>query len=168
MVFQYTGGAGESYKLLSWTMGGISVVGIREALPGFPAIAIALFVSAVYSDELDLIMFGDDIAVTKGVDLERARYALFGAMSLSVAIIVANCGPISFLGLVAPHVARRLVGPGHKLLGPCAAAVGGTALVICDTAARTLWAPSDLPVGIIISFLGAPFFLWMLFGKKIG
>jgi iron complex transport system permease protein len=168
MVFQYTGGAGESYKLLSWTMGGISVTGMREAFPGIPALVIAFFVSAMYSEELDIITFGDEIAVTKGVNLERARYALFGAMSLSVAIIVANCGPISFLGLIAPHVARRLVGSRHKLLCPCAAAVGGTALVICDTAARTLWAPSDLPVGIIISFLGAPFFLWLLFGKKIG
>jgi iron complex transport system permease protein len=84
-------------------------------------------------------------------------------MSLSVALVVANCGPIAFLGLIAPHIARRFVGPRHQLLVPCSAAIGGTALVICDTAARTLWAPADLPVGIIISFLGAPFFLWLLF-----
>jgi iron complex transport system permease protein len=123
-------------------------------------------VSAAYSTELDLITFGDEIAITKGVDLDRARRVLFGGMSLSVAVIVANCGPIAFLGLIAPHVTRRMVGHKHRLLGPCSAAVGGAALVVCDTAARTFWAPSDLPVGIIISFLGAPFFLWLLFADK--
>jgi iron complex transport system permease protein len=166
MVFQYTGGAVESYRLLSWTMGGINAVGIGEALKGIPAFIVAVSVSAAYSAELDLITFGDEIAMTKGVDLEKARRVLFGGMSLAVAIIVANCGPIAFLGLIAPHVARRLVGHRHRLLGPCSAAVGGTALVICDTAARTLWAPADIPVGIIICFMGAPFFLWLLFKPR--
>ncbi|MDR3075943.1 MAG: iron ABC transporter permease [Synergistaceae bacterium] len=166
MVFQYTGGAVESYKLLSWTMGGISVAGIGDGVRGLPALAIALGLSLVFSTELDIITFGNEIALTRGVELERTRRLLFGGMSLSVAIVVANCGPIAFLGLIAPHVTRRIAGLRHRLLAPCTAAVGGTALVICDTAARTLWAPSDLPVGIIISFLGAPFFLWLLFGTR--
>jgi iron complex transport system permease protein len=166
MVFQYTGGSAESYRLLSWAMGGISAVGARDGFLGVPALAIAFCVTLFYSSELDLLTFGDEIALTRGVELERTRRLLFAGMSMSVAIVVANCGPIAFLGLVAPHVARRIVGPRHRILAPCSAAVGGTALAICDTAARTLWSPSDLPVGIIISFLGAPFFLWLLFGKR--
>jgi iron complex transport system permease protein len=163
MVFQYTGGAVETYKLLSWTMGGINVVGMNEGLRALPSLILAFALSLFHSTELDLITFGDEIAATRGVALERTKRLLFAGMSLSVALVVANCGPIAFLGLIAPHMARRFAGPGHRLLAPCSAAIGGAALVICDTAARTLWAPADIPVGIIICFLGAPFFMWLLF-----
>ena len=166
MIFQYTGGAVEAYRLISWTMGGISVVGIGEGLRAVPSLLIGLLLAARFSTELDLITFGDEIASTRGVELERLKRLLFAGMSLSVAIVVANCGPIGFLGLIAPHIARRMIGPRHLALTFVTAVVGGTALVVCDTAARTLWAPADLPVGIIISFLGAPFFLWLLFGPR--
>ncbi|GHV56866.1 ABC transporter permease [Synergistales bacterium] len=166
MVFQYTGGSVEAYRLLSWTMGGINVVGMTEGLTALPSLAITLVMSLVYATELDLMTFGDEIAVTRGVAIERTRRLLFVGMSLSVAIVVANCGPIAFLGLIAPHAARWFVGARHKTLAPYTALIGGTALVFCDTAARTAMAPADLPVGIIISFLGAPFFLWLLFSPK--
>lgn len=162
MIFQYTGGSVETYKLLSWTMGGINVVGPGEGMRAAPSLAVVLALALRYSTELDLITFGDEIAVTRGVELERTRRILFVGMSVSLAIVVANCGPIAFLGLIAPHVARGVVGPKHFRLAIVSAVVGGTALLTCDTAARTLWAPADLPVGIIISFLGAPFFLWLL------
>jgi iron complex transport system permease protein len=166
MVFQYTGGAVETYKLLSWTMGGISVVGMSEGLRALPSLILAFAMSSFCSTELDLITFGDEIAATRGVELERTKRLLFAGMSLSVALVVANCGPISFLGLIAPHVARRFIGARHRSLTPCSAAIGAIALVICDTAARTLWAPADIPVGIIICFMGAPFFLWLLFKPR--
>jgi iron complex transport system permease protein len=166
MVFQYTGGAVEAYRLLSWTMGGISVAGMSDGLRAVPSLAITMILSLFFATELDLVTLGDEIALTRGVELERTRRILFAGMSLSVAIVVANCGPIAFLGLIAPHVARMLVGSRHRPLAPYTAAVGGTALVISDTVARTFWAPADLPVGIIISFLGAPFFLWLLFRPR--
>ncbi|MDR1579710.1 MAG: iron ABC transporter permease [Synergistaceae bacterium] len=166
MVFQYTGGAVETYKLLSWTMGGISAVGMKEGLKALPPLVLAFALSFFCSAELDLITFGDEIAATRGVALGVTKRLLFAGMSLSVALVVANCGPIAFLGLIAPHIARRLAGARHRSLTPCSAAIGGTALVICDTAARTLWAPADIPVGIIICFMGAPFFLWLLFKPR--
>jgi iron complex transport system permease protein len=166
MVFQYTGGAVETYSLLSWTMGGISVVGMNEGLRAVPSLVIVLVMALYFSMELDLMLFGDEIASTRGVAIERTRRILFAGISVAVAIVVSNCGPIAFLGLIAPHVARRIVGPRHKMLSMVTALTGGSALLICDTAARTIWAPADLPVGIIISFLGAPFFLWLLFGPK--
>ncbi|MDR1471428.1 MAG: iron ABC transporter permease [Synergistaceae bacterium] len=166
MVFQYTGGAAETYSLLSWTMGGISAVGMKEGLSAVPSLAIVLAMALRFSTELDLMLFGDDIASTRGVAIERTRRILFIGISVAVAIVVSNCGPIAFLGLIAPHVARRIVGPRHMALSMFTALTGGGALLLCDTAARTIWAPADLPVGIIISFLGAPFFLWLLFGPK--
>jgi iron complex transport system permease protein len=166
MVFQYTGGAVETYKLLSWTMGGISAVGMKEGLRALPPLILAFALSLFRSAELDLMTFGDEIAATRGVALEKTKRLLFAGTSLSVALVVANCGPIAFLGLIAPHVARRLVGARHRSLAPCSATIGGMTLVICDTAARTLWAPADVPVGIIICFMGAPFFLWLLFKPR--
>ena len=166
MVFQYTGGASETYKLLSWTMGGINVVGIREGLQAIPSLVISLALAMRYSTELDLLTFGDEIASSRGVELERTKWVMFVGTSMSIAIVVANCGPVAFLGLIAPHVARSATGSRHFGLSILTAAVGGAALLVCDTAARTLWAPADLPVGIIVSFLGAPFFLWLLFGPR--
>ncbi|MDR1378224.1 MAG: iron ABC transporter permease [Synergistaceae bacterium] len=168
MVFQYTGGASETYKLLSWTMGGINSVGMKEGLRAIPSLLIAISLAIYYSTELDLMTFGDEIASSKGVELERTKWIMFMGMSMSIAIVVANCGPVAFLGLIAPHVARNATGPRHLRLTMMTALVGGAALLVCDTVARTLWAPADLPVGIIISFLGAPFFLWLLFGPRAG
>lgn len=162
MVLQYTGSAVETYKLLSWTMGGINVIGMSEGLRALPPMLLTLFLALFFAMELDIVTFGDEIALTKGVALERVRNILFVGMSLSVAMVVANCGPIAFLGLIAPHIGRRFVGHAHRKLAPVTAMIGGTSLVLCDTAARTFWAPADLPVGIIVSFLGAPFFLWLL------
>lgn len=166
MVFQYTGGAFEAYRLLAWTMGGINVIGMEEGLRAIPPLVIAIVLAMRYSTELDLMAFGDEIASSRGVELERVKWIMFIGISMSIAIVVANCGPIAFLGLIAPHVARRAAGPRHFKLVMLTAAIGGAALLICDTAARTLWAPADLPVGIVVSFLGAPFFLWLLLGPR--
>jgi iron complex transport system permease protein len=76
--------------------------------------------------------------------------------------VVAACGPIGFVGMMAPHICRLLVGPSHRTLLPASALFGGAFLALCDTAARTLLAPAELPVGVITAFLGAPFFLWLL------
>jgi len=167
MVFQYTGGASETYKLLSWTMGGINVVGMGEGLRAIPSLLIVLALAIYYSTELDLIALGDEIASSRGVELERTKWVLFVGMSVSIAIVVSNCGPIAFLGLIAPHAARGATGPRHLGLTALTALIGGAALLACDTAARTIWAPADLPVGIIVSFLGVPFFLWLLFASRI-
>jgi iron complex transport system permease protein len=87
---------------------------------------------------------------------------LFLAVSLCVALSVAFCGPVAFVGLVVPHLCRLLVGPAHRNLAAASIFFGGGFLVLCDTASRTLWSPMELPVGIVTSFLGAPFFLWLL------
>jgi len=163
MVFQFTGGATESYRLLSWAMGGINAIGISEGLQVMPSLLIAGALAMYYSTELDLMALGDDMAASRGVELERTKRVLFIGLSMSIAVAVANTGPIAFLGLIAPHVARGAVGPRHFRLTVFTAIIGGSALLICDTVARTLWAPADIPVGIVVSFLGVPFFLWLLF-----
>lgn len=163
MIFQYTSTSTESYRLISWTLGGVSAIGIAEGLTALPPMLLSIAAAARCATELDLLTLGDDIASARGVASERVRRALFAVMAISVAAVVSKCGPIGSLGLIAPHAARRVLGPRHLPLSFASAAVGGAALAICDTASRTLWAPADLPVGIMVSALGAPFFLWLLF-----
>jgi iron complex transport system permease protein len=76
--------------------------------------------------------------------------------------VVAACGPVGFVGMVVPHICRLLVGPNHRTLLPASLLFGGMFLLVCDTAARLVMFPAELPVGVITAFLGAPFFLWLL------
>jgi iron complex transport system permease protein len=101
-----------------------------------------------------------------GVDVERLRRVLLGLAVALTASAVAAAGLIGFVGLVAPHLSRRLVGPGHRALVPAAALVGATLLVLADTAARTAFAPREVPVGLLTAVLGAPVFLWLL-GREV-
>jgi iron complex transport system permease protein len=89
------------------------------------------------------------------------RWAFVGA-SLVTAAVVAVAGPIGFIGLIVPHAVRRLVGPDHRILMPCAALAGGTFLIVCDAVGRTIIAPAELPVGVVTAICGGPFFLWLL------
>ena len=90
------------------------------------------------------------------------RLGLLLVDSLAVAALVAVVGPIGFVGLMVPHMLRRLVGPQHSVLVPACVLGGGAFLVLCDLLARVALAPAELPVGIVTALLGAPFFLWLL------
>jgi iron complex transport system permease protein len=96
------------------------------------------------------------------VAVNRTKVLLFVAVSLMVGGIVSVCGPIGFVGLIVPHICRLLVGPDHRFLTPAALLCGAILLSLCDTLARTIMAPTELPVGILTSLLGGPFFLWLL------
>ncbi len=108
--------------------------------------------------------YGDDIAAGRGVDVKRTRRRIFLAASLLVGGVVSICGPIAFVGMMAPHICRLIIGEGHTRLAPASFLFGGTFLVLCDTLARTVIAPAEIPVGVITSLLGGPFFLWLLLG----
>lgn len=167
MIVQYMGTYQDSFRLLQWTLGGIQVVGWGEAARAVPALLVAASASIGWGPELDLMTCGPEIAVSRGVGIERLRYAFFFAVSLCVAICVSLCGPIAFVGLMAPHICRLLVGGRHRQLAVASLFFGGAFLTLCDVGARTLWAPVEIPVGIVTSFLGAPFFLWLLLrGRK--
>jgi iron complex transport system permease protein len=96
------------------------------------------------------------------------RAAVLWGASLATGAVVAVAGPVAFVGLIVPHVVRALLGPDHRVLLPCAFFLGGAFLVACDTAARTVMAPDQIPVGILTSLLGGPFFLWLLIRRREG
>ena len=151
----------------SWSLGSLSTVGydtagllLLYALPG----AILTIVGSRYLDALQL---GEDTARTLGLNVGAVRFALIAASSLMVAAAVSFVGIIGFVGLVAPHIARRLGAVTHRWLLPASALIGATVLVLADLAARVLVRPSELPVGILTTLIGGPFFLWLLQRRRV-
>ncbi|MBL4828938.1 MAG: iron chelate uptake ABC transporter family permease subunit, partial [Aliivibrio sp.] len=115
---------------------------------------------------MNLIALGDEVAISLGVSISMTRiFSLAIAVGLT-ASCVAICGPIGFLGLVAPHIARHIVGSRHQILLPCAMVVGMTILLMADLVARTINPPVELPAGILTAVIGAPYFLWLLLRTK--
>ncbi len=172
LFVQYTSSLGDSYRIIRWLMGGLAAVDMQTVAYMTPVIILGGLVVAWHARELDLLATGPEIAASRGVAVARTRTVLFLATSIMVGGVVAACGPIGFVGMMAPHICRLVVGAHHRALLPASVLFGGAFLAICDTAARIVLAPAELPVGVITAFLGAPFFLWLLvrqagFGKKV-
>jgi len=162
LLTQYLSNITDSFRILRWLMGGINTVGYRDILQLFPLVSIAIAIILWLNRELNLLTAGDDIALSRGVAVQKIRYLLFFVTSLCVGAIVALCGPIGFIGLMVPHICRLLIGSDHRYLIPATLLFGGSFLVLCDTVARLIIAPAEIPVGVITTLLGGPFFLWLL------
>jgi iron complex transport system permease protein len=165
LFMQYTASLGDSYRIIRWLMGGLGGVDLRTLVHMTPAVVLGALVVARHARGLDLLSTGTEIAASRGLAVNRTRTVLFLATSVMVGGVVATCGPIGFVGMMAPHICRLLVGSHHRSLLPASALFGGAFLVLCDTAARVVLQPTELPVGVITAFLGAPFFLWLLVRK---
>jgi iron complex transport system permease protein len=166
MVVHFTSDAYDSFRLVRRLMGSLSASGPDTMWGLLPlAVAGALFLAA-QAWELDLLALGEELALSRGVDGRRVRHRLFFATCLLESAVAALCGPIGFVGLMVPHLCRLRVGNVHRYLLPASFLAGGTFLTVCDTVARTLLAPAELPVGVITSLLGGPFFLWLLLGPR--
>ena len=120
-----------------------------------------------YSRELDVMTFGEESARAMGVDLLKLKRILLAAIAALTGTAVAFVGIIGFVDLIVPHIVRRWFGAVHKKVLPASALTGGTFLVLCDLAARTLLPAREIPIGAITALLGAPFFLYIFFaGRK--
>jgi len=167
LFIQYVSDFTQTFRILRWVMGGLEKgVGFDEVLGVLPFAVTGSLIVFCMTHELNLITTGEELAASRGVEVRRTRMILFFAASLMVGAIVAVCGPIGFVGLMAPHICRLLIGPDHRYLMPATLLFGGAFLILCDTLARTVMAPTELPVGIITSLLGGPFFLWLLLGRR--
>jgi iron complex transport system permease protein len=167
LVIQYRGGVHRAFRVLRWVMGGVEVVGFTSVLQVLPFVFTGIVAMLFLVHELNLMTTGEDIAASRGVNVARTKLIVFFAASLMVAGIVSICGPIGFVGMMIPHVCRLVVGWEHRVLAPATALLGGAFLVVCDTVARTAFAPTELPVGIITALIGGPFFLWLLVGRSL-
>ncbi len=165
LLVQYTSSFTHSFRIVRWLMGSIDVVGFGPAAQTAPFVLLGSAAILLFSRELNLLMMGDEIALGRGLDPSRARKILFLAVSLTVGGVVSVCGPIGFVGMMAPHIMRLLVGADHRRLAPATLVFGGVFLTLCDTVARTIIAPVELPVGVITALLGGPFFVWLLVAR---
>ena len=154
---------GDSYReILSWLMGSLSGVIWSEALLVLAAVAVAGLPILLSGRALDAFAFGDTAAATLGVDVARLRWLLLGGTALLTGVLVSIGGAIGFVGLIIPHVVRLMTGSRHRVLLPLSMLLGASFMIWTDTAARSLFAPRELPVGIITALLGAPIFLAVL------
>lgn len=167
LLLQYLSDFTQSFRIVHWLMGGVEGADFQSVLGIFPFVILGSGIIFYLSRDLNLIRTGDDIAISRGVNLKRAYQLFFGVTSLMVGIVVSNWGPIGFIGIIVPYICRLLIGSDHRFLGPASFLFGGVFLTVCDTVARTLIAPAEIPVGVITALLGGPFFLWLLIGTGL-
>jgi iron complex transport system permease protein len=156
----------EVRRALGWLLGGASQGGWTAILAIMPYLVIGLGILMVSGHALNLLQFGDDQAQQLGLNVTRTKRILLTASSLATAAAVAFSGIIGFIGLIVPHLIRLWFGPDYRRLLPLSILVGAAALLVCDVIARVVIAPQEIPVGIVTSLAGAPFFLWVLRRSK--
>lgn len=149
---------------VSWMAGGFVGRSWDDIMMIWPYTAIGIIGSMVSIRWLTLLSLGDDTARTLGLHVERCRLALLVLAALLAASAVSVSGMLGFVGLIVPHVARLIVGVDYRYLIPTSMVFGGILIVYADTLARMIIAPGEIPVGVLMSFLGAPFFLYLLKG----
>ncbi len=157
----------ELHTIIFWLMGDFSFSNPRAILIIFPYILLGFFLLYLRSRHLNLILSGEENAVQLGVDVERLKLVSYLAASLITAASVSVCGLIGFVGLIIPHSVRLIFGPDHRLLIPASAFIGASFLIASDTFARTLLAPTELPVGVITAAFGGPFFIYLLRTRRV-
>ncbi|MCG7203242.1 FecCD family ABC transporter permease [Streptomyces arenae] len=148
--------------VLFWLLGSLTGAGWTQVLTCALALAAALLVCLAHARTLDAFAFGEEAAAGLGVRVARTRLVLLTTTALLTAALVSCTGAIGFVGLVLPHVTRRLTGPGHARLLPVTALAGAVFLVWVDTAARTVLDPQEVPVGVVTSLVGVPAFVAVL------
>lgn len=149
-----------------WMMGGLDIVGYRDLLSLLPLIVPGLALLAVHGNALNQLAFGEEMAMGRGVDVSAVQKQVLLGTGLAAAAAVSLAGPIGFVGLIVPHGVRRFSGVDHRLVLPGSFCLGGAFLTVCDLVARTVVAPTEMPVGIITAIVGGPVFLRILFKKN--
>lgn len=148
--------------IIHWLLGNVAPLPGPSLLffAGLAALGFALIASQ--ARELNVLALGEEAALQLGVNAERLKLQVFVSAALLTSTVVAFAGPIGFVGLIVPHILRLVLGPDNRLLVPAAMVGGGTFVLLADTVARNVIAPAELSVGVITSFVGAPFFVYLL------
>lgn len=161
-----TGSPAYAQRIQLWQLGSFSMREWGAVGALFPVTVLVCLYFLRYAAELDVMTFGEEQASAMGVDQRRVRGRMMTAVAVLTGTAVAFVGIIGFVDLIVPHVVRRFFGAAHRRLIPACALLGGTFLVLCDLAARTLTPPHEIPIGSITALLGAPFFLYLFFAGR--
>ena len=144
------------HHVVRWLLGDLGLADYQQVAILAGALAVGGGLAWLWARDLDVLTLGEDAAWYAGVEVRRSLWLFGGIGCLLAAAAVAQCGLVGFIGLVVPHIARRLFGSGHRVLLPASALLGGGLLVLADALARTLHAPQGLPLAVVTAALGAP------------
>lgn len=153
-------------KIVFWTMGSVSAASWNHVMISAPIILLGSVIFTIFSRDLNVMLLGEDSAKNLGIEVERLKKILLVIASIVAASAVSVSGIIGFVGLIIPHIVRLIVGPDHRVLIPFTLISGAIFMIIADTLARTIIPPIEIPVGVITSLFGAPFFIYLLCKNK--
>ena len=158
-------GIAKSFQITHWLMGGVDAVEYSTlGLLTVVVVPVCLWILS-RARTWNVLSYGDAWASGRGVDTRTLSIKGFIAGALLTGTLTAVTGPIAFVGLIVPHLLRRMVGSDHRVLLPAALFGGGAFLVVCDTISRSVLAPIEIPVGVTTALLGGPFFVWLLWKR---
>ena len=158
----------KSFAVTRWLMGGLDAPEYSTLFWLTVILSPACLAVLWFSREWNLLSVGETWAATRGVSTRRLLVIGCVAGSLLTGAVTALTGPIAFVGLIVPHALRMWVGADHRILAPCSFLLGAAFVALCDVVSRTILAPVEIPVGVITSLLGGPFFIWMLGSRRRG
>jgi iron complex transport system permease protein len=153
-------------QVYSWLLGSLSGASWQQVIEILPYAGMSVAVIVLHGRHLDVLSVGDDEARALGINPTAVRAFVIGSCALAAASAVAVSGLIGFVGIIVPHVARRLAGPSYPVVLPLSLLGGAGFLVLADTLARTVLAPSEVPIGVVTALVGAPAFIWVLRGTR--
>ena len=166
MFFVSNSSSGNIHSIVWWLLGNLQVYKIAPVAALALASLAGFLISYLFSRELNAISLGEEEARHLGIDIEKVKIILLLTATFITSLTVSICGIIGFAGLMMPHIARRLMGPDHGMLLPASVLMGSAFLLLCDIFSKTMIAPREIPIGVITSFIGVPFFIYVL--KKSG
>jgi iron complex transport system permease protein len=149
-------------EILFWLLGGLDNRTWAHVWIALPCVLLGTLISIFYTRELDLLLAGEEVALSLGVEVEQTKRILLTVTALLTGAAVAVSGVVGFVGLIVPHIVRQFLGPRHGTLLPASALTGAAFLVAADLLARTLLRPEEIRLGIVTAAFGAPFFLYLL------
>lgn len=153
-------------NLTFWSLGSLAAANWSAVAVSTPLTAVLVLLSLRWGTALNALLLGEAEAMHLGIQVEWLKRGIVAATAAMAGIAVAFSGVIGFIGLVAPHLARLIVGPDHRRAMPLTIVLGAALLTLGDLVARTLVRPAELPLGILTALLGAPFFLWLLRNRR--
>ena len=166
MFIHYAANFNQGYLMTRWMMGALDTADMRTVIRAAPFVIACLVGLLWISPQLNPLAAGEEWAASRGVNVRRVKNIAYFIGSILTGAVTAFSGPIGFVGLIVPHSVRLIAGPDHRILIPASFFLGSAFLVLCDTAARTIIAPTQIPVGIITALLGGPFFIALLKRKR--
>ncbi len=150
------------YNGSTFLIGGFSGVSLRDITPAWAVVLFGLLAAFLFARQTDVLCLGEETAKSLGLPVGAVRFGLILTACLLAGCAVSFSGLLSFVGLIVPHIARRIFGTSHRLLIPVSAFLGAGFVTLCDLLSRLLFAPYEIPVGILLSLIGGPFFLILL------